>query len=139
MTGGLARAAEIDVDGIQDGVDNCPTISNADQADADGAADADSDGDGINNRDEFRSGTDPQDKDSRLHLTALKNATGGGIEVRWSSVTGKFYAIDRATNSLNGFQFHVLESNIPGAATSTAFTDTNPIPKNEVFYRTKTQ
>ncbi|HKX12813.1 MAG TPA: thrombospondin type 3 repeat-containing protein, partial [bacterium] len=58
-----------DGDGIPNGTDNCPSVSNADQADLDGdnlgnACDPDADGDGVSNTDEAAHGTDPLDADS---------------------------------------------------------------------------
>jgi len=58
-----------DSDGVPDATDNCPGVSNADQADydADGigdACDTDGDNDGVSDVDENSAGTDPYDVDS---------------------------------------------------------------------------
>jgi hypothetical protein len=113
--------------------DNELDASNA----ADGATDADVDH--ISNKDEFLSGTDPQDESSYLHVTLMRSAAGGGVEVHWSSVTGKSYTIDWATNFLDDLQFNGLESNIPGGAVTTSYTDTNPSPRSMLFYRATVQ
>ena len=89
----------------------------------------------MSNRDEFLSGTRPKDDTSFLHMTWLRNATNNSVELCWSSVTGKNYVIDRATNFLNGLQFEGLESNIPGSQATTSYTDTNPGEKGLLFYR----
>ena len=99
----------------------------------------DADGDYVNNQDEFLSGTDPQSTNSYLHLTLLRSTTNDSIEVYWSSVTGRNYIIDRAADFPNGPQFDALESNIPGGAVSTSYTDTNPGQKGMLFYRTRVQ
>ncbi|MGB1343494.1 MAG: hypothetical protein ACPHAN_08615 [Pseudomonadales bacterium] len=64
-----AQAADSDGDGLASEEDNCPNVSNADQADLDQDAsgdvcDADIDGDGLTNDDELAAGTDPRLADS---------------------------------------------------------------------------
>ena len=67
----------------------------------------DSDGDGMNNWAEYRCGTDPKDPASCLRLAATmeKNQAGEPVLVlRWPSVNGKLYRIERLAN---------LGSNLP--------------------------
>ena len=66
---GGGGAKDGDGDKVADGVDNCPTIANPDQANKDGdaqgdACDADADNDGISNVDEAKFGSNPLDADS---------------------------------------------------------------------------
>jgi hypothetical protein len=61
--------ADSDNDGVHDGTDNCPAISNPDQADFDGdklgnACDPDSDNDGLSDEVEIALGTNPLSDDS---------------------------------------------------------------------------
>jgi sugar lactone lactonase YvrE len=58
------------------------------------AASADADGDGHTNLAEFRTGTDPNDSVSVLKV--LSKRSGGQFAVRWPSVPGKSYVIERA-------------------------------------------
>lgn len=58
------------------------------------AAAADADGDGHSNSDEFRAGTNPNDAASVLK--AFSKRSSGQFAVRWPSVTGKTYVIERA-------------------------------------------
>jgi hypothetical protein len=58
------------------------------------AASADADGDGHTNLAEFRTGTDPNDSVSVLKV--LSKRSGGQFAVRWPSVAGKSYVIERA-------------------------------------------
>jgi hypothetical protein len=60
---------DIDEDGVPDASDNCPLLSNSDQADADldeigDVCDPDDDNDGASDVDELAAGTDPLDPDS---------------------------------------------------------------------------
>ena len=134
---GAGNACDDDLDG--DGMLN--TWESHYELDPSNATDAatDADGDYVNNQDEFLSGTDPQSTNSYLHLTLLRSTTNDSIEVYWSSVTGRNYIIDRAADFPNGPQFDALESNIPGGAVSTSYTDTNPGQKGMLFYRTRVQ
>lgn len=65
-----SEASDSDGDGIEDGVDNCPMISNSDQSDLNGngmgdACEDDSDGDGLTDDEEVLTyGTDPHNADT---------------------------------------------------------------------------
>jgi hypothetical protein len=61
------------------------------------AADADADGDGHANRVEHRTGTHPNDSQSVLRLLSKRAADAAtALVVRWPSVQGKQYVIERA-------------------------------------------
>ncbi|MCB0090811.1 MAG: choice-of-anchor D domain-containing protein, partial [Caldilineaceae bacterium] len=66
---GTGGAADGDNDGIPDGTDNCPAVSNPDQANFDGdgqgdACDADDDNDGLSDVNEAAAGTNPHNPDT---------------------------------------------------------------------------
>lgn len=133
---GIGNACDPDIDG--DGLPN--TWESDNQLDAYNAADAaeDDDKDGKSNEDEFKSNTDPQDDKSYLHVTFLNPATAG-IEIRWASVTGRDYSVERATNLLEAPFFQGVESNISGASPTTSYTDPNPPKEGPLYYRTEVQ
>ena len=70
---------------------------------------ADPDGDGLNNRQEFLAGTDPNRADSVLQIDYVRRVDGG-FELRWKTVPGRFYKIAVA-DSLSG-PFLPLEESI---------------------------
>jgi hypothetical protein len=101
----------------------------------DGSADfADPDGDGHNNWQEWRAWTNPTDATSALRLLAPTKATNGVI-VRWQSVSGQTYLLDRATDLTAQPAFASVASNILGQAGTTSFTDTNSDGSGPFFYR----
>jgi hypothetical protein len=63
----------------------------------------DADGDGVSNHDEYRAGTNPTDPQSRFAFISVAPHPAGGIEVKWSSVADKSYALQRSSNLLTGF------------------------------------
>lgn len=73
----------------------------------------------------YVAGLTPTDAHSVFVITALNPAPGtGGAQfiVTWTSVPGKSYTLNKATDLLAGFS--VLQSNIVAAATLTSYTDT---------------
>ena len=107
---------------------------------SDGSADyADSDGDGMNNWQEYVAGTDPTDSNSFLSITAISNLPPSGVMgfvIQWSSITGKWYSLDRSTNllSIPPFDFNV-RSNIPSTPPLNTETDTTIQGQGPYFYR----
>ena len=67
------------------------------------AATSDADGDGANNRTEYMAGTDPNDRASVLRVSA-GSASGNQqpFTVRWPSVEGKRYVIERSATLFEG-------------------------------------
>ena len=59
----------------------------------------DSDGDGQSDGAELNvAGTDPTNPRSVFKITGLRRVTGNAIELTWSSVPGKSYAVDAGTD-----------------------------------------
>ncbi|HKX62924.1 MAG TPA: hypothetical protein VJS65_13785, partial [Verrucomicrobiae bacterium] len=48
-------------------------------------------------------GTDPKDARSQFAFISIGPASAGGIEIRWASVPGKVYTIQRSTELQAGF------------------------------------
>lgn len=104
----------------------------------DGSADyTDTDGDRMNNWGEWRSGTDPTNALSVLEmLPPAKNASG--VNVKWQSVSGTNYFLERASSLSADSPFTLIQSNIVGQASVTSYVDTNAMG-GPVFYRVGVQ
>jgi hypothetical protein len=63
---------------------------------------ADPDGDGMSTGGEYLAGTDPTDGDSALAFTAVAWLSGT-VQVRWRSVQGRSYAVQRSSQLLTGY------------------------------------
>ncbi|MBA4388654.1 MAG: hypothetical protein C0404_11785 [Verrucomicrobia bacterium] len=77
----------------------------------------DPDHDGMNNYQEYRAGTNPNDPASRFQVSGFRCQEGGtsgtNLVISWQTITGKFYAIQKSTNLMNGFTMS-LQTGIPG-------------------------
>lgn len=105
----------------------------------DGSADyTDSDFDGHNNWQEWVAGTSPTDATSVLRMLS---ATGGisGVTVSWTSVAGRRYTLECATDLGAAPGFSVLQSGISGEPGVTSWTDTNAVGSGPRFYRVRVQ
>jgi len=99
-------------------------------------ADFDFDGDGHKNIDEYWAGTVPTNKYSVFAVGAVSPLSNQWVIVRWSSVEGKLYELQRTTNLISGFS-PLLEA-IPASAPENVYTDSiAPLP-GTLFYRVKT-
>jgi parallel beta-helix repeat protein/predicted outer membrane repeat protein len=105
----------------------------------DGTADfVDADGDGMNNWQEWIAGTNPTNAASFLQMLSATNSLTGA-KVTWQSVSGKTYYLLRSTNLAAAPAFTALVSNLPGAASTTSYTDTTATNGNAFFYRVGVQ
>ncbi len=94
----------------------------------------DADHDGVDNLAEWLSGTNPTNAASFLRLiTPMVNATNG-FAIQWSSVPGKVYRLERATNLLSGFDSNVRTNIIATPPINTEI-DAVVLPGNSRFYR----
>ena len=101
----------------------------------DGSADTtDPDGDGLNNWQEWRSGTDPTNVLSVLRLLAPVTAATN-VTVSWQNVAGVSYFLERATSLSVSPSFTPLATNLSGQPGTTTYTDTNGVGAGPWFYR----
>ena len=94
-------------------------------------AHADSDGDGLSNFQEYLLGTNPRSAASRFRIEAVGGGSNG-LGITWSSVGGKRYQVDLATNLLDAQPFQplslVTDTNLPAIGALQNYTDTNAPP-----------
>lgn len=94
----------------------------------------DSDGDGVPDWAEQIAGTNPFDANSVFKAsTDIQPAPGGGLIIKWSSVTGKTYSVHRTTNLGQGFA--QLAANLPATAPLNQYTDSSATNSGPYFYR----
>jgi hypothetical protein len=95
----------------------------------------DTDGDGMPDWAELMAGTDPHDPNSVLRLSAdVRPSPQGGLEIKWSSISGKSYAVYASTN-LNSFSPRA--TNIVADSSTTVYHDPAAIGSGPFFYRIK--
>ena len=105
----------------------------------DGLADtADTDGDGLNNWQEWKSGTIPTNAASVLQLSSPSN-TVSGVMVTWQSVSGVTYYLQSSTNLAASPAFVSIKSNLVGQAATTSYTDSTATNSGLYFYRVGVQ
>jgi hypothetical protein len=101
----------------------------------DGSADAtDPDADGHNTWQEWRCLTNPTNALSALRLLSA-SPTGSDVTVRWQSVAGVNYFLERSTKLSGGPSFAPLASELPGQPSTTSYVDTNAANVPGLFYR----
>jgi hypothetical protein len=101
----------------------------------DGSADAtDPDADGLNTWQEWRCQTDPTNALSVLRLLSATLA-GTNVLVRWQSVEGVSYFLERSTNLAAAPFFMPLATDLLGPTGINTFTDTGAAALPTVFYR----
>ena len=96
---------------------------------------ADTDRDGMSNYQEYIAGTDPTTDASVFEMVDPDTGVSSGMGLRWSSVAGKTYDIERCSNLLNGFT--VIQSNITATPPFNTFTDTSATSSGVYFYKVK--
>jgi hypothetical protein len=99
--------------------------------------DSDWDEDGSSDLSEYWAGTNPTNNVSFLGVVGNEVRTSGAaFIIRWSSVAGKTYRIERATNLMAGFNANV-KTGITATPTMNTETDTTAGVEGPVFYRVR--
>ena len=94
---------------------------------------ADGDGDGANNFAEYKAGTDPLSNQSAFKFIEVLPAQPGAIQVRWSSIAGRAYTLERSSNAQSNYT--PVASTIWATSSATAFTDATATGTCPFFYR----
>jgi PKD repeat protein len=101
----------------------------------DGSADfADTDSDGMNNWQEWVAGTSPTDPLSRLRMLSPVPSPTNAI-VRWESVSGRKYFVQRGANLNAQPTFATVATNLTGVTNVTTYTDKQVAGPGPFFYR----
>jgi len=103
-----------DYDSIGDGIPDWwrqQYFGNGRTTNGSSCASCDPDGDGVSNLQEYYDGTDPNDSNSVLRITAII-PVGADIHVYFTSVSGKYYSLERF-DPISGVWTNIVD-NIPG-------------------------
>ena len=93
----------------------------------------DADGDGASDDDELAAGTAPSNPASVFALLPASRQTPLGTEIRWHSVAGKSYQVQRATAL--GQAFETISGLMPATPPVNVFIDKSSPGDGELFYR----
>lgn len=96
----------------------------------------DFDGDGFLDLMEAKAGTDPKDATSLLRITSALPQANGQMEIQWSTVPGKLYALERATTPDNG-AFVTVVPRIAAVGEISRVVDTNARSPGPYYYRVR--
>jgi hypothetical protein len=96
----------------------------------------DFDGDGASDRHEYLAGTDPKNNKSAFKLLSANRAGASSIVVRWSSVAGQIYVLERSTNLGAGFA-EIVRDDVAATPPVNSITDTSAAGTGPFFYRVR--
>jgi hypothetical protein len=99
---------------------------------------ADTDGDGTNNESEYKAGTDPLDRFSVFKITHSETLPApdkpcAGFMVKWQSVAGKRYRVERTTDLRSAFE--PIASGIDAVLPENSYMDSSATNAPSYFYR----
>ena len=86
----------------------------------------------MSNAAELLAGTDPNDPTSVFEIVGAE-FNAGAPEIRWSSVAGKHYRLERSVNLAAGFT--ALKTGISATAPQNTYRDTTATGLGSCFYR----
>jgi hypothetical protein len=95
---------------------------------------SDTDGDGMGDGAEVVAGTEPTDAADVLALEPAVVPDGGGVIVRWPSVSNRVYDLDRSDDVAGLGSPQVLSSNLPATPPMNCYTD---VPSGAAYYRVR--
>jgi len=102
--------------------------------DFDSAEVSDTDGDTMHAWEEYKAGTDPTNRLSRLKILSTLTTTNA-YNIYWSSVTGKTYSVYMSTSLVEGWLAEPLTTSVPSDLSGTTSFKCNAITNAPVFYR----
>lgn len=97
----------------------------------------DTDGDGINDYNEFLSGTDANDSASFLKMVQVLPAGGGDAIVFWASISGKTYQVQYNTGDLTNPNFEDIGSPVSATGTTSQIIHSGGLGAGGGQYRVK--
>jgi len=120
-----SRYEDADADGLSDG-DEAPMGTDR--------LDPDSDDDSMNDGDEVYAGSHPTNASSFFQVETPDEAPGEFPVIRWDSVAGRTYRLERTTN-LSSSAFSIFQSGIPADPPVNTHTDATAAAEGPWFYR----
>jgi len=123
---------DTDGDGIPDAWESQHGLNSNNPADAL----LDSDSDGMSNLEEYLSGTDPTDSQSRFAIIRITANDADGTLIEWSSVEGQLYSVERSTALDSGFI--LIAPDLPSTPPMNSILDTTASAPGPYFYRIRT-
>jgi len=132
---GVQFTGDADMDYMADDWEALNGLSSNNYADAG----LDDDQDGMSNYAEFRAGTDPQLLSSRFEaeVATIEGVTGIPVELRWDSISNRWYTIRRSTDLTEGFE--VLVTGEEATPPTNTFQDVTATNAPAYFYRVEVE